>query len=99
MNTREVLASDWIAGFDLNKHEDTDGKWRVEMTSINCNPNIPKIEIYGWTESDTNGGVSKYIKDSWAVTTNYTQNASPGITGNFTLSYTDLKGMDKELKG
>ena len=69
------------------------------MTSINCNPNIPKIDIYGWAESETNGSFSKYVKDSKAVTTNYTQNASPGITGNFTLSYTDMKGAEKELKG
>ena len=99
MNTHEVLASDWIAGFDLNQLEETDGKWQIEMTSINCNPNIPKIDIYGWAESETNGGFSKYVKDSKAVTTNYTQNASPGITGNFTLSYTDMKGAEKELKG
>ena len=99
MNDREVLAGDWIADFEMNQHENTDGKWHLEMTSINCSPNIPQIKVYGWSERETNGGFLKYGKNQWTISANYTQNASAGINGKFTLHYIDLKGTENEVKG
>ena len=99
MNDREVLGGDWIAEFEINQHKNTDGKWRVEMTSINCSPNIPHIKVHGWSERETNDGFSKYMKNQWTISTNYTQNASAGISGKFTLRYIDLKGTENEIKG
>lgn len=99
MNDREVLAGDWIADFEMNQHENTDGKWRIEMTSVNCSPSIPHIKVHGWSKSETNGGFSTYRKNLWTISTNYTQNASTGINGKFTLRYIDLKGTENVVEG
>jgi len=72
---------------------------QVEFQLQDCQTNIPRLEVSGWTKSSPEQTIDRYLNGSNIVVLNQTSSASGPLLGSFSLKFTDKNGVGRITRG
>jgi hypothetical protein len=94
-----TVSSSEEPSFDWVKKVTVTSDLQVEFHLQDCQTNIPRLEVSGWTKSSPEQTVDRYVSTSNIVVVNQTFLASGSLFGSFSLKFTDQNGVSRVAQG